>query len=251
MKIEQQFGRKGSSRDIILVEEVKPKKRLSVQISEEEAAIKEMQRMLVDLDHDETEVLKKMQQLNNWKVKIETIKDYSQHLRKAARLNDVILILEERLHMLKNAGEKIEAKIGYKKENVAKLQAKLIELKAAGITEEDLEAKEFLKQFLSTPGLSTDTNFATNLDDGDEDEDTIVYAHYDMPPRCKNPVATQLMRRKDRRTKGARKEFKPALPDILSEYLHTLERDLALTKSSENDGMKKFMQSQMQNRGQK
>ena len=248
MKREQQFGRKVSSRDIILVEDVKPKKRLSEQICEEEAAIKEMQQMLVDLDQDETEVFKKMQQLNNWKVKIETIKDYSQHMRKAARLIDVILILEERFHMLKNAGEKIEAKIGFKKENVAKLQNKLEELKAAGMTEEDLETKELLKQFLPTLGLPSDTVFATNLDD--EDEDTTVYPNCDMPPRCKNPVATQLMRRKSRRTEGVGKEFMPPLPDVLNEYLLTLERDLASMKSSENDGMKKFMQSQMQNGSQ-
>lgn len=245
MKREQQFGKKVSSHDS-LVEEVKPKKRLSKQICEEEAAIKEMQQMLVDLDADETEVFKKMQQLNNWKIKIETIKDYNQHMRKAARLNDVILILEERFHMLKNAGEKIEAKIGYKKENVAKLQAKLEELKAAGMTEEDLETKELLKQFLPTLGLPPDTVFATNLDD--EDVDTTGYPHCNVPLQCKNPIATQLMRRRSRR---AGKEFMPPLPDILNEYLHTLERDLASMKSSENDGMKQFMQSQMQNRSQK
>ena len=248
-KREQQFGRKvdeSSSHKIILVEEEKPKKKLSEQIHDEEVAIKELQRMLVDLDQDETDVFKKMQELNNWRVKIETIKDNYQYICKTAKLNDVILILEERLHMLKNAGERIEANIGFKKETIAKLRAELEKLTAAGLSEEDLETEELLKQFLPTLGLPPDTVIATNLDEGDEDEDLPGNSR-NVPPRCRNPVAVQLMGKKSRRKRGSGKSFMPPMPDILDEYLQTPKQDSALMKRGENDGMMKFMQSQMQN----
>ena len=47
----------------------------------------------------------------------------------------------------------------------------------------------------------------------DEDEDPTAYQHCDM--QCKNPVATQLVRKKKQiEDQGTWKEFMPPLPDI-------------------------------------
>lgn len=247
MKREQNFGRKRVS--FVLVEEEKPKKRLSVQIREEETAIKEMQRMLVDLDQDETEVLKKMQELNNWRMKIQTVKNYHLYMTKAGQLNEVILILEDRLHKLKNYGEKIEAKMGYKKENLAKLKAEYEQMVASGVTEEDLEAEELLKQFYPTLGLPADTALSSELNDL-EDDNTAPRSGY-VPPRCKNPIAAQLLGEKSKSTKAFKcqqEETAPPMSEILKEYrqdMSQMKRREPFNKV-ENVGMRKFMQALMQ-----
>lgn len=238
----------------ILEEELKPKKRLSEQIRDEEAAIKEMQQTLVDLDQDETEVLKKMQELQNWRVKIQSEKEYYKYMTKDAQLNDVILILEDRLHMLKNCGQKIETKIGYRKEKLAQLKVDYELLLASGSTEEEVETEELLKQFLPTLGISPENFSITNLDDFlNEDEDAAPR------PGSMNPIAAQLLEE----TSSSMSQLhvqKPSigpLPDILNEYRHILKRDSTLLKKNEagwkeaNDGMKKFMLSQMQSKSEK
>lgn len=231
----------------ILEEELKPKKKLSEQIRDEEAAIKEMQQMLIDLDQDETEVLKKMQELQNWRIKIQCEKDYFKYMNKDAQLNDVILILEDRLHMLKNCGQKIETKIGYRKEKLTQLKVDYELLLASGSTEEEVETEELLKQFLPTLGMSPDNFSITNLDDILKDEE-------DLTPRpgSRNPVAAQLLGEESTTIELQKPSMGP-LPDILNEYRHTLKRNPMLTKKNNigqtkvNDGMKKFMLSQMQN----
>ena len=250
-KEEKQFERRAhkSSHKRILVEEVKPKKRLSQQIREEEVAIKEMQQLLVELDEDETEVLKKMQELNNRKIKLESrsIKDTYQYVNKSSQLNEVILILQDHLHMLKNYGEKIEAQIGFKREKLDKLKVDYEQILSSGITEEDIETEELLRQFY--PGISAESG---DLEDMDENTSQNHF-NGSLPPRCKNPLASQLLGVKSRRTKGTA----TPLPEILNEYRHTLKRDLALIKKSgasckrENDGMKKFMHSLMQSENKK
>ena len=238
----------------ILEEELKPKKRLSEQIRDEEAAIKEMQQTLVDLDQDETEVLKKMQELQNWRVKIQSEKEYFKYMTKDAQLNDVILILEDRLHMLKNCGQKIETKMGYRKEKLAQLKVDYELLLASGATEEEVETEELLKQFLPTLGISPENFSITNLDDFlNEDED--------MAPRpgSMNPIAAQLLEESSSIMSllHVQKLNIGHLPDILNEYHHTLKQDSALSKKNElgqresNDGMKKFMLSQMQSGSRK
>ena len=266
MKKEQKLGRKvrkivvreqGSSQNSMLEDEMKPKKRLSVRIREEEVAIKEMQQMLIELDHDETDVLKKMQELNNWRMKLESVTDNDLYMRKAGQLNDVILILEDRLHMLKNSGEKIEAKIGFKQENLAKLKVDYELMVASGTSEESIEAKELLKQFLPTLGLPSDT--VVDLEDLEEDKNSTPSPDLNVPPRCRNPVPVQLLGETSRKAKGFEQKQNPLKVkgplldlEILEEYLNTLEQDLSLKRSVangqiENDGMKKFMLSQIQN----
>ena len=244
---EELFGKRERAAppcQLSLEEELKPKKKLSEQIREEEEAIKGMEKMLVDLDADETDVLKKMQQLNNWRVEIETIKDSTQYAIKAGKLNDVILILEDQLHLMKNAGERIESRLGNKKENLIKLKADYELMMASGLSEEDIETNELLKQFLPTLGLPPDTVVGVELDEVDDDCGMASSPCGDVPPRCRNPVATQLLRE-------TRRLPKPFLPDVLHEYIDTLERDSKLVKKSkdstkkENDGLKKFMQSQI------
>ena len=238
----------------ILEEELKPKKRLSEQIRDEEAAVKEMQQTLVDLDQDETEVLKKMQELQNWRVKIQSEKEYFKYMTKDAQLNDVILILEDRLHMLKNCGQKIETKMGYRKEKLAQLKVDYELLLASGATEEEVETEELLKQFLPTLGISPENFSITNLDDFlNEDED--------MAPRpgSMNPIAAQLLEESSSIMSllHVQKPNIGHLPDILNEYHHTLKQDSTLSKKNElgqresNDGMKKFMLSQMQSGSKK
>lgn len=240
----------------ILEEELKPKKRLSEQIHDEEAAIKEMQQTLVDLDQDETEVLKKMQELQNWRVKIQSEKEYYKYMTKDVQLNDVILILEDRLHMLKNCGQKIETKIGYRKEKLAQLKVDYELLLASGSTEEEVETEELLKQFLPTLGISPENFSITNLDDFlNEDEDAAPR------PGSMNPIAAQLLEETSSSMSHdqlhVQKPSTGPLPDILNEYRHTLKRDSTLLKKNEvgwkeaNDGMKKFMLSQMQSRSEK
>ena len=233
-----------------LEEELKPKKRLSEQIRDEEAAIKDMQQMLVDLDQDETEVLKKMQELHNWRMKIQREKDYYKYMNKDSQLNDVILILEDRLHMLKNTGEKIEAKIGFRKENLTQLTADYELLLASGSSEEEIETKELLKQFLPTLGISPDNFNLTSLDDLlNDEEDSTPSRPGSRPPRCRNPIAAQLLG--ETSTMSQHNPCIAPLPDILNEYRHTLKRHSALSKKSdvgqkqEADGMKKFMMSQL------
>ena len=230
----------------ILEEELKPKKKLSEQIHDEQVAIKEMQQMLMDLDQDETEVLKKMQELQNWRIKIQHEKDYFKYMNKDAQLNDVILILEDRLHMLKKCGQKTEAKIGYRKEKLTQLKIDYELLLASGSTEEEVETEELLKQFLPTLGISPENFSITNLDDILNDDE-------DLAPRpgSRNPVAAQLLEEASTMSEQHKPSTGP-LPDILNEYHHTLKRDPALTKKNDigqtevNDGMKKFMLSQMQ-----
>ena len=241
----------------ILEEELKPKKRLSEQIRDEEAAIKEMQQTLVNLDQDETEVLKKMQELQNWRVKIQSEKEYYKYMTKDAQLNDVILILEDRLHMLKNCGQKIETKIGYRKEKLAQLKVDYELLLASGSTEEEFETEELLKQFLPTLGISPENFSITNLDDFlNEDEDAAPR------PGSMNPIAAQLLEETSSSSMSQLHVQKPStgpLPDILNEYRHTLKPDSTLLKKNEvgwkeakfNDGLKKFMMSQMQSGNEK
>lgn len=235
----------------ILEEELKPKKRLSEQIRDEEAAIKEMQQALVDLDQDETEVLKKMQELQNWRVKIQSEKEYYKYMTKDAQLNEVILILEDRLHMLKNCGRKIETKIGYRKEKLAQLKVDYELLLASGSTEEEVETEELLKQFLPTLGISPEDFSIMNLEDFlNEDDDAAPR------PGSMNPIAAQLLEEASSSESQlhVRNLNTSCLPesDILNEYLHALQEDSTLSKRNEvgqgeaSDGLKKFMLSQMQ-----
>ena len=254
---EELFGkmeRVEPSSKLILEEELKPKKKLSEQIREEEKAIKEMEQLLVDLDGDETEVLKKMQQLNNWRVEIETIKDVNQYAIKSAKLNDVILILEDQLHLLKNGSARTAAQLASKKEKLAKMKDEYELMMASGISEEDIETNELLKQFLPTLGLPPDTVVGVDLEleDIDDDRSTSSSPCNSAPPRCRNPVATQLLRETGRKQRPA-VTAASAMPDILHEYRDTLNRDSKLMKrnkaggraESDNDGLKKFMQSQI------
>ena len=238
---------------LILEEELKPKKKLSEQICEEEKAIKEMEQLLVDLDGDETEVFKKMQQLNNWRVEIETIKDVNQYAIKSAKLNDVILILEDQLHLLKNGSARTAAQLADKTEKLTKMRADYELIMASGISEEDVETNELLKQFLPTLGLPPDTIVGVDLEleDIDDDHSTSSSPCNSAPPRCRNPVATQLLRETESRKQKPAVTAASAMPDILHEYRDTLKRDSKMVKKnkagvrSNDDGLRRFMQSQI------
>ena len=125
---------------------------------------------------------------------------------------------------------------------------------ASGATEEEVETEELLKQFLPTLGISPENFSITNLDDFlNEDED--------MAPRpgSMNPIAAQLLEESSSIMSllHVQKPNIGHLPDILNEYCHTLKQDSTLSKKNElgqresNDGMKKFMLSQMQSGSKK
>ena len=233
----------------ILEEELKPKKRLSQQIRDEEAAIKKMHQALADMAQDETEVL---EGLKDWRVKIQRKDEYT---AKEAQLYDVLLTLESHMSMLKSCGRKIKTELGYKTEKLAELKVDYELLLALGYTKEELETEELLQQFLPTLGISPESFSITNLDDFlNEDED--------MAPRpgSMNPIAAQLLKETSSSTSQlhmhVQKPNTGRLSDILDEYHHTLKRKSTSSKKTEvgqretkvNDGLKKFMLSQLQNK---
>jgi hypothetical protein len=236
----------------ILEEELKPKKRLLEQIRAEEAAIKEMQQALAEMDQDENEVLKELQ---NWRVKIQRKEDYT---TKDTQIFSAIFTLEDHLSALKTCDQKIKNNLGYRKEKLAQLKVdyeKLL-LLASGSTEEEVETKELLKQFLPTLGISPENFSIINLDSNDD----FLNEDEDMAPRpgSVNPIAAQLLEETSSSTSQlhmhVQKPNTGRQRDILNEYHHTLKQELTSSKKNVfghrepkfNDGLKKFMQSQLQ-----
>ena len=233
----------------ILEEELKPKKRLSQQIRDEEAAIKKMQQMLADMAWDETEVL---EGLKDWRVKIQRKNEYT---TKEAQLYDILFTLESHMNTLKSCGETIKTELDNKMEKLAELKVDYELLLALGFTEEEWETEELLKQFLPTLGISPENFSITNLDDFLNDDE-------DMAPRpgSMNPIAAQLLKETSSSTSQLHMHVQKSntghLPDILDEYHHTLKQKSTSSKKNKvshreakvNDGLKKFMLSQLQSK---
>ena len=194
----------------ILEEDLKPKKRLSQQIRDEEAAIKKMQQMLADMVRDETEVL---EGLKDWKVKIQHKDEYT---TKEAQLYDILFTLESHMNTLKSCGRKIKTEFDNKMEKLAELKVDYELVLSLGSTDEEVETEELLEQFLHTLGISPVNFLITNLVNEDED----------MAPRqgSMNPIAAQLLKETSSSMSQlhmhVQKSNTGRLPDILDEYHH-------------------------------